>query len=80
MREYFLIYDIEEFENFQIPNFTSCVRVDNGFKRIDDLEQFILTGEGLAEEIINPRRKGYFLITKQWKKDLDDTLKRYEIL
>jgi len=77
MREYFLIYDIEEIGNVIYPNFINCVKVSDGFQRIDDLEKFLLTGEGLGEEIINPRRKGYFSITQNWQKELEQTIKKF---
>lgn len=53
------------------------MKVSDGFQRIDDLEKFLLTGEGLGEEIINPRRKGYFSITQNWQKELEQTIKKF---
>lgn len=79
MIDYYLIYDIEEIEKLKLPNFICCVKVEGGFRRIDNLEEYLNNLGGLSDEIIDPHRKGYFQVTKNWKKDLDKILERYDI-
>jgi hypothetical protein len=79
MIDYYLIYDIRKAGDFNLPNFVCCIKVDDGFKRIDDLEKYLAGQGGISDEIINPGRRGYFQIGKNWREQLEDTLDRFDV-